>query len=680
MGGCSSNGSQGATPGTSATGQGSVARELSLLSQGRYGTGADRVFIDLTDEALASSNEEVPPILAPRPSRPYLAVKRAIDVVVAILGMMILSPVFALIAVAIRLDSRGPVFYRQVRVGMDRVEFRMWKFRKMREDLAAQGPMVTTRWDYRMTRVGRVLERLKLDELPQLFDVLRGTMSIVGPRPDVPVFVRCYRERWDIVLTVKPGIFGASQNHFRNESELYPADGVDLEQFYVEEILPKMLELDVAYAQNANLRRDAGLLVNGVFASLFGALTWQTIVTRRAQVASFIMLSAIGLLGMVGAWQITEGTLALPSARWGLFLAVVVKPAALLALRIPKALATSMTPDDFRRLIWAALGSSAVIVIIMSWRFGSSFRYETLALDTLFFLSAMVVYKLFLYTFHLTFFVHGAWTVVRSLVWVAAVAAPLSTMGTATLLYGSAVWTSDDAGELVILVAFSFVIRPVMLLLLRPNRSPRSNISLLIKGVPRVAAASIAGSAIMLMGTASAQLASLRLDVIALDTLVFTLVVLGYASWRRAVQGPFAETSPADLDRSPARLLVAGSGLELTSYVAMLDSIRDTDFELVGVVTPVRSHRTSTIGNTLIIGGLVDLVGIMTNTHVDVIAVIGSSLTDEECAEVERHASEFTAEVFSVRLTPDVSKLSAMPLAEAHDPSLVVTVNGRAHG
>ena len=614
------------------------------------------VVVDLTDRAMAHLNGgDENAYTFPQHSGFYLATKRAIDVIVALIGILVLSPLFGVIAIAIKMDSRGSVFYRQTRVGMHRVPFHMWKFRKMPEDLAFQGAMVTTRWDHRMTRVGRVLERLKLDELPQLIDVLRGTMSIVGPRPDVPKFVEYYPRQWDSVLAVKPGIFGASQNQFRNESELYPASGVDLEQFYVDEILPMKLELDVAYAYGASLRRDAWLLMSGLFTSLFGALTLQTIVTRRAQVVSFAVLSGIGILGMVVAWLITEDTLALASARWGIILAVIFKPAALLALRIPKALATSMTPDDFRRMVWAALGSSAVIIAIMSWRFGTTFGYEALVVDALFFLCVMVVYKLFLYTFYLTFLVHDAWTVVRSVVWTAVVVAPMSAAAAMTIVHGKAVWTGQQAVESAMLVAFALVVRPVMLLLLRPNRSPHTNLSWLMKGVPRIVAASLVGSAVLLMGTAATGQSDPSLDVIALDALIFTMSMLGFAVWRRIQHPATSDDEGVKGDQASARLVVAGSGPELSSYVAMLDSIRDTDHQLFGVVTPVRSHRTSTVGNTLIIGGLVDLAGILTNTQIDVIALIHSSLTEEERIEVERYAQEFSVRVFSVRLSPDAA-------------------------
>jgi lipopolysaccharide/colanic/teichoic acid biosynthesis glycosyltransferase len=200
----------------------------------------------------------------------WLAAKRAFDLVVASAGLLIAAPLFAAIAIAIKRDSPGPVFFRQVRVGRKRRPFAMWKFRKMPDDLPEQGPLLTSRNDQRLTRVGYWLERTKLDELPQLLNVLSGEMSVVGPRPEVPKFVdRALSELWNQVLSVKPGIFGPNQIRYRNEAELYPP-GCDIEAFYLEKLLPGKLEVDALYARHAHPLGDVVLLLRGVLASAFG--------------------------------------------------------------------------------------------------------------------------------------------------------------------------------------------------------------------------------------------------------------------------------------------------------------------------------------------------------------------------------------------------------------------------
>jgi lipopolysaccharide/colanic/teichoic acid biosynthesis glycosyltransferase len=201
----------------------------------------------------------------------WLAGKRAFDLAVAGTGLLVTAPLFLAIAIAIKRDTPGPVFFRQVRVGRKRRPFAMWKFRKMPHDLPEQGPLVTARNDRRLTRVGFWLERTKLDELPQLLNVLAGEMSVVGPRPEVPKFVdRATPELWDQVLSVKPGIFGPNQIRFRNEADLYPPDCADVEDFYLREILPEKLAADSRYARESWWLGDCWLLLRGVLASVFG--------------------------------------------------------------------------------------------------------------------------------------------------------------------------------------------------------------------------------------------------------------------------------------------------------------------------------------------------------------------------------------------------------------------------
>jgi lipopolysaccharide/colanic/teichoic acid biosynthesis glycosyltransferase len=196
--------------------------------------------------------------------------KRLFDLAIAGAGLLVAAPLFLLIALAIKRDTPGPVFFRQVRVGRHRRPFRMWKFRKMPHDLAVQGPMLTARDDRRLTRVGFWLERTKLDELPQLLNVVAGEMSVVGPRPEVPKFVdRATPELWDQVLSVKPGIFGPNQIRFRNEADLYPPDCTDVEDFYLRHILPEKLLEDARYAHRSGWFGDLSLLVRGVLTSVF---------------------------------------------------------------------------------------------------------------------------------------------------------------------------------------------------------------------------------------------------------------------------------------------------------------------------------------------------------------------------------------------------------------------------
>jgi lipopolysaccharide/colanic/teichoic acid biosynthesis glycosyltransferase len=184
--------------------------------------------------------------------------KRLLDLLLSALGLVLLAPLFALIALVIKLESPGPVFFRQERVGLRGKPFRIYKFRTMAVD--APGREITVGADPRITRVGAVLRRTKLDELAQLIDVFRGTMSLVGPRPEVPRYVAMYppaqREQ---VLSVRPGITDFTSLHFRNEGDLL-ARAADPEREYVDVILPKKLQSAMNYVDHATLGHDVQVL------------------------------------------------------------------------------------------------------------------------------------------------------------------------------------------------------------------------------------------------------------------------------------------------------------------------------------------------------------------------------------------------------------------------------------
>jgi lipopolysaccharide/colanic/teichoic acid biosynthesis glycosyltransferase len=182
--------------------------------------------------------------------------KRVFDLVLAGLGLVLLAPLMLAIALWIRLDSPGPVFYRQERVGRFGVPFRIHKFRTMTHDPRRDGPQITVGADGRITRAGAWLRRAKLDELPQLIDVLLGRMSLVGPRPEVPRYVAIYpAELRDKVLSVRPGITDLASIQFRNESALL-ARAADPEREYREVVMPAKLRLAAEYVDRATLATD----------------------------------------------------------------------------------------------------------------------------------------------------------------------------------------------------------------------------------------------------------------------------------------------------------------------------------------------------------------------------------------------------------------------------------------
>ena len=190
----------------------------------------------------------------------YRSVKRAFDLVASAMGLLVASPLLALAALAIRLDSPGSVLFVQQRVGRKFRAFGIYKFRTMVADAEGRGGPITFGADPRITRVGRVLRKTKIDELPQLVNVLWGHMSLVGPRPEVPKYVEMFRGDYAYVLSVRPGLTDPASMKYRDEAEQLAASS-DPEREYAERILPDKIVLARQYVAGATFFGDLGILL-----------------------------------------------------------------------------------------------------------------------------------------------------------------------------------------------------------------------------------------------------------------------------------------------------------------------------------------------------------------------------------------------------------------------------------
>jgi len=197
--------------------------------------------------------------------------KRLFDIVLSAAGLVVLLPVGGIIALAIRLADGGPAFYRQLRVGQFGKPFRIWKFRSMVREADQAGLPLTCEADVRITPVGRWLRRFKLDELPQLWNVLVGEMSFVGPRPEVPRYVERYTAEQREILRDKPGITDLASMLFRNEQELL-AGAVDVEDFYIRHCLPRKITQNLEYARAASLPHDLWIILQTLCPYWLGVL------------------------------------------------------------------------------------------------------------------------------------------------------------------------------------------------------------------------------------------------------------------------------------------------------------------------------------------------------------------------------------------------------------------------
>lgn len=318
--------------------------------------------------------------------------KRLFDIAAAAVGLLLLSPLLLAVAVVIKLDSPGPVFFRQWRVGRYGQHFRIFKFRTMSTRQATGAAQLTVAGDARITRSGRWLRRYKLDELPQLIDVLRGTMSLVGPRPEVPRYVAEYPEAWrDRVLSVRPGITDFASVHYRDEGTLL-ALAADPEREYIDVILPSKLRYALHYVDNLTMADDLkvlGLTLRTVFVPSFPAsrrlraMTNSKLWVRLDRAMSNLhprrrlVAAAVDALTVLVCWHLTYlfrlgFERYQPGRPWYddyvSFGVVAAYLACLALMRVPRGLWRYFGFDDLKRITLACLmaGMVSAVAVLMA--------------------------------------------------------------------------------------------------------------------------------------------------------------------------------------------------------------------------------------------------------------------------------------------------------------------------
>ncbi len=196
-----------------------------------------------------------------------LFLKRVFDILLSLIMLVILSPFFLILAVAIKIDSRGPVFYRQERITQYGKKFRIFKFRTMVNDADKKGAHVTTSGDNRITKVGKFIRKCRLDEISQLIDVLRGTMTFVGTRPEAVKYVEKYTPEMMATLLLPAGITSNASIYFKDEDELLKG-ATDVDKVYVEEILPRKMKYNLKSIKEFGIFKELGVMIKTVFAVL----------------------------------------------------------------------------------------------------------------------------------------------------------------------------------------------------------------------------------------------------------------------------------------------------------------------------------------------------------------------------------------------------------------------------
>lgn len=222
--------------------------------------------------------EKLPPEMQTEEVREYYEIlrkknfslffKRVFDVVVSFLMLVILSPFFLILAIAIKIDSKGPVFFRQTRVTQYGKEFRIFKFRSMADGAEKKGSQVTLENDKRITKVGKLIRKLRLDEISQLIDVLRGKMTFVGTRPEVPKYVKEYTPEMMATLLLPAGVTSEASIKYKDEDEIMGSCEDNPDEVYINKVLPEKMKYNLDALKNYGFFRDIGIMFKTVFAVL----------------------------------------------------------------------------------------------------------------------------------------------------------------------------------------------------------------------------------------------------------------------------------------------------------------------------------------------------------------------------------------------------------------------------
>lgn len=190
--------------------------------------------------------------------------KRFFDVLFSFIGLLILLPLFAVISILVKLDSRGPIFFRQERIGKEFRPFKIYKFRTMVMDAENNGPQITVGGNSRVTKIGKLLRKYKIDELPQLINILKGEMSLVGPRPEVKKYVELFKLDYEKLLKIRPGVTDPASIRYSKEESIL-SSSKNWEEDYAKKLLPEKIKISSQYVDNHNFLNDLYLILKTIF-------------------------------------------------------------------------------------------------------------------------------------------------------------------------------------------------------------------------------------------------------------------------------------------------------------------------------------------------------------------------------------------------------------------------------
>ncbi len=295
---------------------------------------------------------------------------RYLECLISIFILILISPLLLIIILAIVIDSPGWPFFFQRRVGKNGKLFWLIKFRKMPVSVPADGKGITTSNDIRLTRMGRFMERLKFDELPQFINIIKGDLALIGPRPELEKFVKYYPEKWEKVLSIRPGVIGYSQGKIPHEADLYPADCMDHEQYYIENILPEKLDNEISYIEKKGPWFDLYVFFWVSYALITKTITPKWIIAHMLHFMVLISDTIVSCISLILGFFLVHPQFVYGAKQSNIHIAlivcVIVRPIMFMLFGLHKQHISSLiTLQSFTTIIKASSYSCLAIIMVM---------------------------------------------------------------------------------------------------------------------------------------------------------------------------------------------------------------------------------------------------------------------------------------------------------------------------
>ncbi len=547
---------------------------------------------------------------------------RWLEFILALLALLILSPLFLVLMAAIVLDSPGWPLFFQRRVGIGGRYFWMIKFRKMPSYVPPDGKGITTRHDVRLTRIGRFLERFKLDELPQIINILLGHMALIGPRPEIPKFTACYPEKWKQVLSIRPGVIGYSQIKHPHETDLYPPGCVDHEKYYVEHILPEKLDHEIEYIANKSLALDLKIFL-GVTGALFTkTITWQWLMVHLTHAFMLLSDTAVSVFSLVLAFHlvfqmgIPPGVY--PSLQKVVLLSLLIRPAVFFLFGLHRyPISSAITAGYLLTIIKASLYSSLALTTVLMFFEERDLYLSAHITDALLLPAFLASARIGYIAIHDSFLATGFFRSLSGALTHLLILALYGMLGFFSFWISHMIRLSQLNITLLIpklwdVSLFAFAIRAALALFLWPPRAKTWR-SFFGRELFRIAHVSMIGMGLILLVYLFLQDPNYSRLSIVLDTVVFSVFSAVMALLWCLPQ--FNGTAQP----APRRVILLGVGIEAELLLGTLERIDNDAWKILGIVTDIEWKRYSSISGVNIIGTIPDLESLFEVYHPDLL-------------------------------------------------------------